>query len=154
MRISTAAGEELRFWLTRRFTRALWPVLLQAADRDPQVAMQASPQAREAVLSFRHEQAVSGADFHQSFRSDPAPALPLGEVPVLLSRAQLKAGPGGRTVLCLHPQQNRGVEIGLTPELLHSLTRLLAETVRRADWDVALALPGDAAVAGDRQPVN
>ena len=144
MRISTAAGEELRFWLTRRFTRALWPVLLQAA----------SPQAREAVLSFRHEHAVSGADFRHPFRADPAPALPLGEAPVLLSRVQLKAGPGGCTVLCLHPRQDRGVEIGLTTELLHSLTRLLAETVRRADWDVALALPGDAAVAGDTRPVN
>ncbi len=151
LRINTSAGEQFRFWLTRRFTRLLWPVLMQAAGQDPQVSAQASPGAREAVLSFRHEQAVSGANFTEPFHEDEAPQMPLGESPVLLSRIQLRPGQSGTSVLCLHPEHDQGVEIAMTPELLHSLTRLLAQTVTRAGWDMNLALPANGQASGEQR---
>jgi len=147
LRISTRAGEEFRFWLTRRFTRMLWPVLLEAAGHDPAVAGQASQHAREAVLAFRHEQAASAADFAKPFEGG-ARSLPLGDAPLLLSRVRLRKPPGERPVLCLHPARSPGIELALDPGLLHSLTRLLSEGAGKADWGFSLELPGPPAAPG------
>ncbi|MBM3541706.1 MAG: hypothetical protein FJX51_06640 [Alphaproteobacteria bacterium] len=62
--------------LTRRFVRALWPALLEALGRDPQVTAHApTAGARRAVMAFRHERAVSAADFSQPYREPAKPKL-------------------------------------------------------------------------------
>ena len=74
LRMRTLAGEEVSLALTRRFVRALWPALLEALGRDPQVTAHApTAGARRAVMAFRHERAVSAADFSQPYR-EPAKA--------------------------------------------------------------------------------
>ncbi len=138
MRLASATGEEFRFWITRRYLRLLWPLLERLLASDPAVSAQASDAARHAMLSFRQEQALARADFSQEFTRGTT-ALPLGESPVLLARAQARPQPTGGCVLSLHPERGTGVELALGAELLHSINRLLAEAVGRAQWDIAPA---------------
>ncbi len=74
LRMRTLADEEVSLALTRRFVRALWPALLEALARDPQVTAHApTAGARRAVMAFRHERAVGAADFSQPYRESAKP---------------------------------------------------------------------------------
>jgi len=137
LRLSTVARAEFRFWLTRRFVRALWPALLGALEA--QGPGPADPSARGAVLSFRHEAALGQGDFATPYQPD-AIEFPLGEAPLLLGQASLKSGPDGRPILCLLPAGGRGIEVALGPVLLHSLCQLLRDVAEKADWDLGLAV--------------
>lgn len=137
LRVRTSAGEELRFWLTRRYVKLLYPLLARALESDPEVRRQTSAEARREMLSFRREQALCAADFSRPFQ-DGATRLPLGAAPVLLARARLAPRAGGVHLLALHPEQGAGVELTVDIGLLHSLSRLLAETAARAQWDLTL----------------
>ena len=54
MLVSTDDQAEVRLWLTRRYLKLLWPVLLKLAeDASPRVKTQASPEARQALLGMR-----------------------------------------------------------------------------------------------------
>ncbi|MGE0384516.1 MAG: hypothetical protein AB7Q97_07265 [Gammaproteobacteria bacterium] len=150
LRLNTDAAEEFRLWITRRYARLLGPVFQRLLETDPIVAQQASAQARDAVLSFRHQDAIERADFSRAFDAAAA-VLPLGPAPVLLARVQLKPGPGGGSILCLHPEQGPGVELAMNPQLVHSLSRLFADALDKAQWDLAApAVRGEPAAAGQR----
>jgi hypothetical protein len=143
LRFSTSEQAEFLFWLTRRFTRRLWVLLVKALERgDPVVRQQARPEAREAVLGMRHEGFVQQSDFSTPFE-EKAYRRPLGQEPVVVARADYSPGarPGQFTV-SLYPQSGRGIDLGLDAALLHSVCRLLAEAVAKSDWDLTLTLPG------------
>jgi hypothetical protein len=139
LRIRAQDQSEWRFWLTRRFVRILWPVLMQVLEAEARVRSQPSAEARKAVLSFQHEHALQKTDFQTAYR-EGAKSFPLGEEPVLLSKIQTKRAPGGRPVVCLHDEQNRGIELALNDHLLHSLCKLLADVADKAGWDLDLSV--------------
>ena len=67
MRIGTSDGAELRLWLTRRYVKLLWPLLVKLAeDASPRIRTQANPEARKALLGLEHEQALARADFSRA----------------------------------------------------------------------------------------
>jgi len=139
LRMNTSDGEEFRFWLTRRLVRLLWPALLKALEADDLVRSQPDAAARQAVLAFQQDKAVSQSDFRTSFREQPA-SLPLGEAPVLVSRAQLAPAPNGGRVLRLSPARGPGAQIGLNQTTLHALCRLTLQAVEKSQWDLGLKL--------------
>lgn len=142
MQLSTSEGAELRLWLTRRFVRLLWPLLVQLAeDASPRIKTQANPEARKALLSLEHEQAVARADFSRPFEADPV-ATPLGAEPLLLVRIQTGRDSNGLPVLALHPAEGQGLTLSFDSVLLHSVCRLLQAAVKKTDWDIELKLPG------------
>ena len=49
LRLSTSGRSEYRLWLTRRFVRALWDVLVKAAERQPGVGDQGNEEVRKAI---------------------------------------------------------------------------------------------------------
>jgi hypothetical protein len=154
LRFNTAAGEEFRFWMTRRYVRILRPVLDRLLGADPVIAGQSSDDARRTVLSFRHEQAISKADFSRAFDATTT-RCPLGDTPVLLARVQLKTGTEGHQILCLHPERGAGVEIALTTDLAHSLVHLVADAVRKAQWDLPVpAIAGPPPSASQHRTIN
>lgn len=154
LRLGTNDQNEYRFWLTRRYVRLLWPVLLQLLAKTAGAAAVSDEAARRAVLSFRHEEAVHQSDFDTPFE-ERSRNMPLGEVPALLSRVQLKSEPNGTAVLALHPQEGQGVDISMTESLLHGFCKLLADAVTKAEWgiDCRITAPGAAPVAS-RSSVN
>jgi hypothetical protein len=81
--VSTDDGKEVLLYLTRRYVRRLWPVLIDMARSSPEVAMQGSPEARAALLEYQHDQAVRQSIFSRPYEE--------------LSRSWRRASRRGRT---------------------------------------------------------
>ena len=142
MLVATSEGMELRLSLTRRFVKLLWPLLVKLAEEaSPRIRTQPNPEARKALLSIEHEQAVSKANFAQPY-DDSTRATPLGAEPLLLARIQTGHDPNGHPVVAMHPTEGQGITLTLDPVLLHSVCRLLQAAVKKSDWDMDLKLPG------------
>jgi len=142
MLIAASEKVEVRMWLTRRFVKLLWPLLVKLAEEaSPRIRTQPNPEARKALLNIEHEQAVSKANFSKPY-DDSTRATPLGAEPLLLARIQTGHDPSGHPVLAMHPTEGQGVTLTLDPVLLHSVCRLLQAAVKKSDWDMELKLPG------------
>ena len=73
MLIAASEKVEVRMWLTRRFVKLLWPLLVKLAEEaSPRIRTQPNPEARKALLNIEHEQAVSKANFAQALRRQRA----------------------------------------------------------------------------------
>jgi hypothetical protein len=143
LRLSTTDNCEFRFWLTRRFTRRLWTMLVKMLEWDRAVQQQMDAATRRAVLDIQHEGYSREADYTQPFSEAVAESprrLPLGETPILLAKAEGNRREQGTQVLRLHSFRGQGVDITLDTRLLHLFMRLLREQVATTDWDVNLAL--------------
>lgn len=145
LRLSTTDNNEFRFWLTRRFVKRLWTMLVQMLESDQAVRQQADPATRRTVLDIQHEgysqQANYAKKFEESTQEVPR-SLPLGEAPMVLAKAKGKKGEKGMQLLSLHPLQGQGIDMTLDTKLLHIFTRLLRQGVAKTDWDINLALHG------------
>jgi hypothetical protein len=139
LRVSTDDGAELRFWLTRRFVKALWPALLKMAEAVGEARTQPDPAVRKAVLEFEHDRAVRQADFATPYKS--ASNLPLGAEPLLLSRLRARRDAPGNVIVSMHPAQGHGIDVAMDAMLLHSFTRLLQGAAARTEWELTLELP-------------
>ena len=139
LRLSTTEGSEFRFWLTRRFVKQLWCMLVQMLEWDQAVERQTDVQARRTVLDIQHEGYAQQANYSKKFEETPR-IMPFGEAPVVLARAHGKRRDGSTQILSLHPQRGQGIDMTLDTKLLHILSRLLREAVAKADWDITLAL--------------
>lgn len=139
MRIKTSDEAEFRFWLTRRYVKLLWPIVLKMLEADQQIVLQDDPAAKSAVLSFQHETALQQSDFSTQFREE-ASIMPLGETPIVLARIQLKRRPNGLNVLCMHPEKGEGIELSMDRMLLHSFSKLLTDAVAVSEWDIELRI--------------
>jgi hypothetical protein len=140
LRVSTDNQLEVRLWLTRRALRLMWPILVQLVRAAPEVALQSNPQARDALVGMQREQALSRANFDQTFDDVPR-AMPLGAEPILIARIQANRDDSGNQVLGLLPQQGQGIHLTLDNTLLHSFCKLVQNAVAGSDWDIALDLP-------------
>jgi hypothetical protein len=150
LRVSTDNQLEMRLWLTRRALRLMWPLLVQMTRSAPEVGLQGSPEARDAMIGMQHEQALSRANFAQSFEEVPR-EMPLGAEPILVARIQSNKDDDGNQVLGLLPQQGQGIHLTLDNTLLHSFCRLVQNAAAKSDWDLVLELPAlqSATDAGD-----
>ena len=139
LRIRTADESEFRFWLTRRYVKLLWPIVVRMLESDQQIARQGDPAAKSAVLSFQHEDALQRTDFSTQFK-DETTNLPLGESPIVLAKIQLKQRPDGTSVLCMHPDKGEGIELAMNTVLLHSFAKLLTDAVALSEWELDLGI--------------
>lgn len=142
LRIKTTDRSEFRFWLTRRYVKLLWPVVLKMLEADQRVQLQPHSEGKSAVLSFQHEKAIKQSDFSTKYNEDAA-VLPLGDAPVVLAKIQVKKGDQNGNLLCMHPESGKGIELAMNETLLHSFSKLLTDAVRVSEWDMELKLPTD-----------
>ncbi|MBF0462087.1 MAG: hypothetical protein HQL87_11890 [Magnetococcales bacterium] len=150
LRINTQGKTEFRFWLTRRFVKRLWPGLHQAMEGQTRMETDTplDPAARAAILSFMHEQAISETDFSTQFQDTPS-EMPLGPLPVLVTRARIEPMERGGYRVCLHPQERYGIEVAMDAKLMHSFCKLLTDAVDKADWDLSLPFSSVKSVTTD-----
>jgi hypothetical protein len=149
MLVATSDGAEIRLWMTRRYVRLLWPLLLKLAEEmSPRIQTQADPETKKALLGFEYEQAVKQADFATPFQK-AASSTPLGVEPVLLARIQIGRDPAGMPLLAMHPSAGQGLNLTLNPVLLHSVCKLIMAAVSKSDWQIELKLPGGEAEAAE-----
>jgi len=151
LRIKTTDKSEFRFWMTRRYVKLLWPVVVKMLEADQQIQLQENQAAKSAVLSFQHEKALQKGDFATQFSEDSS-NLPLGETPILLAKIQLKRRNDGGNLLCMHPEKGEGIDLGLNDVLLHSFSKLLADAVSVSDWDIDLKISSE--ITGEETTPN
>ena len=131
---------EILFWMTRRLVRRFWPVLLQIAQSRPEIQSQATPEARKALLGFKHEEALTQVQFSKAVES-PDRAHPLGDTPFLVTRIRTRRNAKGQTILSLLPKEGNGLDLVLGENLLHGLLKLIKDSAAKAEWDLALEVP-------------
>ncbi len=152
LRVSTSDQAEFRFWMTRRYTKLLWTMLIKMLERDPAAALHADEKTRRAMMGFRHADAVRGGDFAKKFE-DAATVLPLGAEPVLLSRVTARQNAENQQVLSVHPEQGQGIDMVVNVELLHMISKLVVDAVGQSDWDLRLAVDPDFAMPPQAQGI-
>jgi hypothetical protein len=140
LRASTQKHAEIRCWLTRRMVKLLWPPLMDALGRRAIAEIPVPTEAREQVAAFRRETALEKADFSKPFAEEPQATLPLGETPVLVSRASVRATQKG-LVLQLLPKTGEGLTLALEEQHLHSLCELIRRAVTAGEWNLDLPVP-------------
>lgn len=133
-RVNTTAGQQFRFWITRRYAALLLRVLKEHVDSDPDVSAQGSPEAKEAVRSFKQEKAVQSANFKDEFREESA-EMPLGEEALLAYRLQYNIKEGVLN-LGIQPKTGQGISMVINQQINSSLTQLLAAAIRKAEWNL------------------
>lgn len=139
LRVSGSDNSEFRFWLTRRFVKLMWPSVVDSLEATPSMQASVSPIAKKEVLAFEHEKAVTDSDFKTPYNEKPK-ALPLGTEPILLVKMQIRRNGDGTMVMALAPEQGPGIDLALNAKLLHSLTALIANSVRVAEWGLPLTI--------------
>ena len=150
LRVSTTDESEFQFWLTRRFVRHLWGLLVKMLEQDRAVRQQVDPDSRREVLGIQHEGFAQQGDFSTEFENRPY-RKPLGEAPVLLAKGEGKKLGDGSYLLRLHPREGQGIDMALDTRLLHLFTKLLNDAVAHSDWDINLALHQQ---AGEQAPAE
>lgn len=160
MRILIDGGSEVSLWLTRRCVKRFWDALLKMAEWKPEIQLQATEEARKAVLHFEHEKALQEVKFSRPGEDEPVLAeprvQPLGPEPLLITRIQARRTPEGRTQLALLPNEGQGAHLSLNDNLLHGLMRLVQSAVAKAEWELTLELPksGVLAMAEGERTIN
>lgn len=134
---------EYRFWLTRRFVN----ILLQAIDKliedDLAANVQLSPDAIAAMKKFQNEAALAKADFSTSYDANAENCKMFGEEPLLVTTLKIKKKPYGKYVLSLLDRQNFGIHLTAGMDLVHSLQKMLFDSVTNAEWNKPLFLAGE-----------
>jgi hypothetical protein len=150
LRLNTEDSSEFRFWITRRYAKILAGSLLKLLQSAEDVQEHKEEQVKKAVMTFQHEEAISKADFAKTFQAQPK-SMPLGNVPVLLSKLTIKQTDDGNPMLCMYPEQGQGIDLALQQQLLHSISKLFADALQASDWDVDFSLPANGLVQQDME---
>jgi len=138
LRISTHDQTEVRLWLTRRFTKALWQGLMRVAQASPSALLATDAESRETVMAYQHEKAVDAEQFGHTFE-ETATEFPLGETPVLVVALTIGSPePHDPPRLIFETADKRLVSLGLDQQILHSLMHLLGLAIKQTDWDMIL----------------
>lgn len=139
LRLNTMAGEEYRFWLTRRMVTLLlpalttWVVRLEAA----QPGMAARDATTQHLLTdLKRDAFLQSADFSTPY-SGQSLQLPLGETPFLITDAQLNLK-ANHSLDIIFQQKLDGASpactLNLQAPLVHGLIHLIQQTASNADW--------------------
>lgn len=145
LRVATADAEEYRFWLTRRFLQRLWPVLQEALLSPPTIKRFSDLPSQQAMLAFEHERAQSKVSFNQPFQSQTT--LPLGETPLLVIKAGFRNLDGGGLQIAFKDTHEKGIDLTLSHDVLHLLSKLLDDATQQAEWQFNRLLPNPAGTA-------
>lgn len=131
-RVNTHDGEEFRFWITRRFSLIWLKILKDHLAHDPDIASQATPEAKEAVREFKQAKAEQQANFTQPFSSSPE-SFPLGEESLLAFKLSYSYK-GQMMNLTIEPKEGRGISLMINRDLNLSMTRLILAAGQKAGW--------------------
>lgn len=137
-RINTTDSEEFLFWLTRRYVKLLWKILVELLSKNEQIATQQSDLAKKEILSFQQQEATQNMDFSKEYQEQEIAHQPLGSEPILLEKITVKNSEDGSQTLCMHPDAGQGIDLALNQTLLHSICKLIQESVTQAEWDMDL----------------
>ncbi len=132
-RVKSTDREEFRFWITRRFALMLARVLGEHKATDVDVSAQATPEAKQAVQSFKKDQAISEANFDEKFEAQ-GNEFPLGEDVRLAYKLAYNIRENGNLHLGIQPKTGQGINLVLNQTINISMTQLLVTAASSAAW--------------------
>jgi len=138
---STSEGE-FQFWITRRIVNLMWDGLLKALEKS-MGADEQSNEARKALLSMHHQDAVESREFSSSKKKKPPE-----EKPIPLAMA-VKIGnrENGAVQLTFITDTKQEYGLKLPEESVHALCHLIQNATKRAKWGLDLNIGDDGVLA-------
>lgn len=131
-RVNSTDQKEFRFWLTRRYTILMIKVLREHFELDPDIAVQEDQLARQAVKSFKQEQAIQGSNFKEAFEEE-AKEMPLGDTAQLAFRLSYKFSEANLH-LTIQPKEGEGISLMINRQINSSMMTLMQSAARKAEW--------------------
>lgn len=131
LRLNDTDNHEKCYTLTRRYVKGM----ISAFDSYFQAQQQRvsskdlTPQAKQAMLEFERDQALSESNMSAPYTATPSPADP-----ILLFQFKLQERNNGEIVMGLFPKVGNGIELTVTQNLMHSLYYLLSQAIEKAEW--------------------
>ncbi|MBP20034.1 MAG: hypothetical protein QF715_16995 [Pseudomonadales bacterium] len=150
-RVNTTDNKEFRFWVTRRYTFLLMKVLKEHLEADPDVSMQGSPDAKQAVKNFKQEKAIQESNFGQKFKDDPN-ELPMGDDIPLAFKLTYNMRED-KLHLGIQPRTGQGINLVIDRQINTSMVQLIISATQKADWTMG-DLTGVAIPVQDDRVVN
>jgi hypothetical protein len=150
-RVNSTDHKEFRFWITRRYALLMLRILKEHSEVDPDIAPQATPEAKQALQSFKQEKAVGQADFSKKFEDKPN-ELPLGTEAVIAFKLNYGIK-DGNLQLGIQPKEGKGITLMINQDLNATLTQLLHTAARKADWRITAPEAG-AVVSPAQRVIN
>ena len=151
LRVSTDAGEEFRFWLTRPVTAQLLGSIRTLAARS--AAQKFPPQVAQTVAEFEQQALQQQTKLDDEFV--PGATFPLGEAPALVVKLGLAPIDGGVS-LDLGLPTGANVNLRFAQQLCQQIGVLLDRLQQNAHWLIAPAHAADmpATENGDTKRVH
>jgi hypothetical protein len=142
---------EIRAWLTRRMVRNLWPAIIEVLERQVTLTMPEAAHIKSDIVGMEHESSLNrmrtAGAFDTPFVTDVRD-FPFGEIPMLVHHVDFTMDAGKPIRITLRPESGHGFEMKMAPAMFHAFCELMRDAVKRAEWDVELALPGMTAPRG------
>ncbi len=145
-RVNTSENRELQFWVTRRLTLGLAPLLeriaAEAAARRGGPATThlttADPATKKAMADFSHNETIRSADFSTPYQVAES-SKPLFASPLLITEVNIAHLANGALRLRCTEKLNgapppRNFELVLSETLTHAFMHLLARAVAASQW--------------------
>ncbi len=137
--------QEIRVWLTRRMVQRLWPVIIDALEKQVTLDQPLAAHASAEIVGMDHfasiEEIRESGSFNNPYETS-IQAYPLGEAPILVANANFTLNPNQPIRMNLTPLEGPGFEIGFSQTVLHGFCSLLKDAVKTAEWDLNLDMPG------------
>ena len=134
LRVSTDAGEEFRFWLTRPVTAQLLASIRTIAART--IAQKFPPQIAQTVTEFEQQAVQQQTKLDDEFV--PGSSFPLGEAPALVVKLALAPVDNGVS-LDLGMPNGANVNLRFAQQLAQQVGVLLDRLQHGANWLIAPA---------------
>lgn len=139
LRISTLENEEHQFLVTRRYLKLLLAVFTDYfRNHEPVLADTESPIAKKSISEFQHQQALEKVDL-----SKPYQDVSKTSDAKLLYKLSSRIETNTQLLLGLYAKDNKGIEIVLSNDMVHSFYYLIEKTLTTAEWDLNLYLRSD-----------
>lgn len=137
LKIYTKDFAEFRLWLTRRYVKALWGVLMKLLKLEEKDMTQMETEKLKVSESFQDENARRQQALASKY-STKLSKTPLGDEPILVSRIAAKPVENHRVLLSLQDEKKQSFDLMLDNFMLLGLCKLLSEGMKKTDWDLNL----------------
>src|SRR5665647_2568585 len=145
VRLNSAAGEELRLWLTRRMVKNLFLHMIEASIELVTAQMQIESHDGASsleLMQFKKQEALQQADFSTPFNTQ-ASVLPIGVEPLLATTVHITPVEDGSVRIGFEEKipglaSSRSFEVTLGQQLLHGFLHLLESALQHAGWGFRL----------------
>jgi hypothetical protein len=141
-RVTAEKEGAIQFWLTRRIVQALWNGLMVALEKSLAAGAQ-SLEARQAILSMQHQDALESGAFSSS-RKKAGDAEP--EIAVVTA-VKIGNRPKNAVRVTFITDARREIGLNLPEESVHALCHLLRAATAKTDWALNLHVGDDGALA-------